>query len=238
MPEHPVVSREQWLEARKALMQEEKAFTRQRDALSAARRALPWVQVDRDYRFVTEDGECGLSDLFAGLSQLCVYHFMFEDDWEAGCKSCSFWADNYNGIIDHLRARDVSFVAVSKAPLEKLLAYRARLGWQFPWVQSPGNAFGRDFGVSFTPDEVASGDRLYNFGTLPAYMTESPGMSTFIRDGDAIYHTYSVFARGLDMLNTAYHHLDLMPKGRDEDALPYPMDWVRIRDEYPFNQSG
>ena len=154
MAAHPVVSREQWLAARLDLLEKEKAFTRQRDELSRERRALPWVRVDKTYAFDSELGLLRLADLFDGASQLCVYHFMFDDDWDAGCKSCSFWADNYNGFIEHLRARDVRFVAVSKAPLEKLLAYRERMGWRFDWVCSPGNAFGRDYGVSFTQDEL------------------------------------------------------------------------------------
>lgn len=231
---HPAtVSRAQWLEARLKLLEREKQFTRERDALSAARRALPRVRIDTPYVFDTPDGQCTLGDLFDGLDQLIVYHFMFDEDWEAGCKSCSFWADNYNGVIEHLQARNVAFAAVSKAPLAKLEAFRARMGWRFRWVSSPGNAFGRDFGVSFTPEEVASEAMRYNFGTMPAFLGELPGMSVFMRDPDgAVYHTYSCYARGLDMLNGAYHHLDIAPRGRDEDGFGYPMEWVRLRDEY------
>ena len=219
MPEHDVVSKEDWLEAPMTLLAEEKAFKRKRDELSAARRALPWVKVETDYSFNGEEGTLRLIDLF-------------DDDWQAGCKSCSFWADNYNGFTDHLRARDVAFCAVSKAPLEKLLAFRRRMGWQFRWVQSLGNEFGRDYGVSFSPDDLAEG-KTYNYGASPAFMPELPGgLSIFIREGDDIYHTYSCYSRGLDMLNAAYHHLDLMPKGRDEAGLKMSMEWVRLHDEY------
>jgi predicted dithiol-disulfide oxidoreductase (DUF899 family) len=228
-----VVSREQWLAARQELLAEEKAFTRQRDALSAARRALPWVKLERTYSFASPDGEKSLAELFGNCSQLVVYHFMFDDDWEAGCKSCSFWADNYNGITEHLLARDVRFVAVSKAPLAKLEAFKARMGWRFPWVSSPDNEFGQNYGVSFTPAQLEAGDATYNFGSSPARMGELPGLSVFSKeDNGSIYHTYSCYGRGLDILNSAYHHLDVVPRGRDEGTLSYPMEWVRLRDEY------
>lgn len=228
-----VVSRETWLSARRELLEQEKAFTRQRDELSAARRALPWVKIEQTYTFDSTDGRLSLPDLFADCSQLAVYHFMFDDDWEAGCKSCSFWADNYNGITEHLKARDVTFVAVSKAPLTKLEAFKARMGWRFSWVSSPANAFGHDFGVSFTQDEIAAGEALYNFGTSTVRMGEMPGLSVFSKDADGtVYHTYSTYARGLDILNSAYHHLDVVPRGRNESELSYPMEWVRLHDEY------
>ncbi len=230
---HPVVSRAAWLSARRALLAREKAFTRERDALAAARRALPWVRVERSYTFDTPHGPRDLTGLFDGASQLMVYHFMFDDDWQAGCKSCSFWADSYNGIVRHLRARDVAFVAVSRAPLARLLAFRARMGWDFDWVSSPGNAFGRDFGVSFSAGERASGAVEYNYRSGPVPSGEMPGLSVFCRDGDAVYHTYSCYGRGLDALNSGYQHLDLAPRGRDEDGLDYPMAWVRLHDEYP-----
>lgn len=227
-----IVSREQWLKARLDLMDKEKAFTRERDALSAARRALPWVRIEKDYRFDSESGTKTFNDLFGDCQQLMTYHFMFDSDWEAGCKSCSFWADSYNGIIEHLRARDVSFVAVSKAPLATLLGFRQRMGWTFPWVCSPDNEFGHDFGVSYNAEQMDSGGAKYNHGTAPAFMNELPGLSVFIRRDGEIFHTYSCYARGLDMLNAAYHHLDLAPLGRNEDKLDYPMAWVRLRDEY------
>jgi predicted dithiol-disulfide oxidoreductase (DUF899 family) len=226
-----VVSRETWLEARKALLAKEKAFTRQRDALSAERRALPWVKVEESYAFDTPHGKQSLSELFAAASQLLTYHFMFGPDWSEGCPSCSFWADNYNGIITHLKQRDVALVVVSRAPLEKLEAYRKRMGWSFKWVSSYGSSFNRDYGVSFAPEEQATA--YYNFEPRGFSSSEAPGISVFHKAADGgIFHTYSCYARGLDMLNGAYHHLDLVPKGRDEQGLPYPMAWVRRHDMY------
>jgi predicted dithiol-disulfide oxidoreductase (DUF899 family) len=174
-----------------------------------------------------------LGDLFDGRSQLIVQHFMFAPDWTDGCKSCSFWADGYNGFVAHLRQRDTNFVAVSRAPLAKLKAYATRLGWTFPWVSSGNGDFSYDFNVSFRQDGNGPQQVRYNFTPTKSAMTDLPGISVFYRDADgAIYHTYSAYARGLDMMNAAYHYLDLTPKGRDEDKLPYPMDWVRIRDRY------
>jgi predicted dithiol-disulfide oxidoreductase (DUF899 family) len=232
MTAHPVVSQDQWLAARRVLLDKEKAFTRQRDALAAERRALPWVKVEQDYAFTGPDGELRLSDLFAGHSQLIVYHFMFHPDWEAGCKSCSFWADGFNPIVVHLNQRDVAFAAVSRAPYAQLAAFKRRMSWSFPWVSSEGTTFNRDFAVSFTPEELAREDNNYNFGTRRFGGPEAPGLSVFARDGGAIYRTYACYARGLDAFNSAYQYLDLVPKGRDEDALPYPMAWVRLRDAY------
>ncbi len=230
---HPVVSREKWLEARRALLAREKQLTRLRDELSEQRRALPWVRVEKPYLFDAEQGKRTLADLFDGRSQLLVYHFMFPASWEAGCKSCSFWADGYDGIAVHLRQRDVALVAVSKAPLEKLLAFRRRMGWSFPWVSSAQGDFNRDFGVSFTPEEIASRRPLYNFGTTPFGVEEAPGVSVFARDAAGnLFHTYSCYSRGLDTLNPAYQLLDLVPKGRDEDGLPHPMAWLRLHDSY------
>jgi predicted dithiol-disulfide oxidoreductase (DUF899 family) len=231
--DHQVVSQDQWIEARKALLAKEKEFTRERDALSKERRDLPWVKVEKDYRFQTAEGEKSLSELFGGRSQLVVYHFMFGPDWDSPCKSCSFWADNFNGIDAHLAARDVSFTAVSRAPLDKISAIAKRLGWDFRWVSSFGSDFNFDFGVSFTADEIASGEVTYNFRRGKAYGDEMPGISVFFKDAaGAIYRTYSCYSRGLDMLNGAYHYLDLVPKGRDEDALPFSMGWLRLHDEY------
>lgn len=233
MTAHKIVSQSEWLNARKALLVKEKEFNRLRDQLSAERRALPWVRVEKDYRFDGEGGKLSLPDLFAGRSQLIVYHFMFDPDWEAGCKSCSFWADNFNGIGAHLKARDVSFAAVSRAPLAKLHAYAKRLGWGFPWYSSFGSEFNFDFGVSFRPEDLAKGWVEYNYVRRETNMSELPGLSVFALDEDgAVFHTYSTYARGLDMLNGAYHHLDLVPKGRDENALEYPMAWVRPHDQY------
>ena len=229
-----IVSADQWLAARRALLAREKEFTRARDALSAARRALPWEKVETDYVFEGARGSVTLADLFRGRGQLIVYHFMFGPDWEAGCKSCSFWADNFDRIVVHLNARDTNLVAVSRAPYERLAAYRERMGWSFEWVSSLGNAFNRDFAVSF-PEHETQGNN-YNFGTQHFGGEEAPGVSVFARDGAALCHTYSTYARGLDMLNGAYHLLDLVPKGRDEAGLSFTMEWVRRHDEY--NNTG
>jgi predicted dithiol-disulfide oxidoreductase (DUF899 family) len=228
-----IATRDQWLAARIALLEKEKALTRAKDALAEERRRLPMVPVETTYVFDTVDGPRTLTELFDGRSQLVVYHFMFGPDWEKPCKSCSFWADNFNGIIPHLNQRDVTFVAISRAPLEKLQARAKRMGWTFKWVSSLGNDFNFDYGVSFTPEQLASGEIPYNYGKHKAHGSEMPGISVFFKDeAGRIFHTYSCFARGLDMLNTAYHYLDLVPKGRDEDGLPFTMDWVRLRDEY------
>jgi len=231
MTTHQIVSKPDWTAARLELLEKEKAFTKARDALSAERRALPWERVETNYLFDGERGPVSLADLFAGRGQLIVYHFMFGPDWEAGCKSCSFWADNYNPAVVHLNHRDTNLVAVSRAPLDRLLAYRKRLGWSFEWVSSLGNSFNRDFAVSF-PDAAARAGNNYNFGTIHFGGEEAPGISVFARDGDAIFHTYSTYARGLDMLNGTYHLLDLVPRGRDEANLGFTMEWVRRHDEY------
>ena len=233
MKDPNIVSQDQWLDARKALLAQEKKFTQERDELSRQRRAMPWVEVTKSYQFDTPDGKKSLGDLFAGKSQLIVYHFMFHPDWTAGCKSCSFWADNYNGAVSHLAARDTALVAISRAPLQKLEAFKQRMGWSFPWVSAEGDDFNRDFGVTFTQDEISSKTRLYNYGTRSFNGEDAPGISVFARNGAGrIFHTYSCYSRGLDMLNGAYHLIDLTPKGRDEAALPHPMSWVRLHDEY------
>ena len=233
MAAHPVVSPSEWLAARKALLQKEKEFTRQRDALSAARRALPWVKVEKNYVFDGPGGKETLADLFAGKSQLIVYHFMLGPDWSEGCKSCSFLADNYDGIGVHLAHRDVSFVTVSRAPLAKIEAYRKRMGWRFKWVSSFGSDFNADFQVSATPEELANGTAYYNYQKTTFPSDERPGLSVFARDNSgAVFHTYSTYARGLDMLIGAYHFLDLVPKGRDEAGLDYSMAWIRHHDKY------
>ncbi len=233
MTSHAVVSPAEWLDARRRLLNEEKEFTRARDRLSAARRALPWVRINKSYVFDAATGKKTLAELFDGRSQLIVQHFMFAPEWAEGCKSCSFWADGYNGFIVHLRQRDTNFVAVSRAPLAKLEAQARRLDWTFPWVSSGENDFSYDFHASFRPQQSAAGEAIYNYAPRPNTMTDLPGTSVFYRDADgAVFHTYSCFARGLDMLNAAYHYLDLTPKGRDEDALPYPQDWVRLHDRY------
>jgi len=230
---HPVVSREAWLEARRQYLAKEKAFTRQRDALSADRRALPWVRVDKEYVFEGPDGRETLSDLFAGRSQLIVYHFMLGPDWQEGCKSCSFWADNFNGIDVHLKHRDVTLLAISSAPLPKIEAFKRRMGWNFKWVSSAGSDFNHDHHVTFTPDELKQGEIYYNYTRIKSSMTELPGISVFYKDATGtVFHTYSCYSRGLDMLNGAYHYLDLVPKGRDEAELRPRMTWVRLHDSY------
>lgn len=233
MKNHRIVSREEWLATRKEHLVKEKEFTRQRDQLSQARRELPWVKVDKEYVFDGPNGREVLSDLFDGTSQLIVYHFMFHPSWDEGCKSCSFWADNFNGIAVHLKHRDVAFIAVSKAGLDQLNAFKKRMRWTFKWVSSFGNEFNRDYHVSFTPEELEKGEMCYNYklGKFPS--EEGPGISVFYKDTNgAIFHTYSCYARGLDMLNGAYHFLDLAPKGRDEEHLPFSMAWVRHHDKY------
>lgn len=233
MVEHAVVTREEWLTARRRLLAAEKEFTKQRDELSRQRRDLPWVRVEKEYVFEGPRGRESLAQLFRGRSQLLVYHFMFGPDWDAGCKSCSFWADNFNGITAHLNHRDVSFAAISRAPLGKLQAFARRLGWSFEWISSLQNDFNFDYGVSFKPEDIAAGQASYNYEKQQSLGTEMPGVSVFCRDEDGtIFHTYSCYARGLDMLNGAYHYLDLVPKGRDEAGLPFTMAWVRLHDAY------
>lgn len=227
------VSREDWLQAREDFLQQEKAFTRERDALSKARQALPRWKVDADYEFTGQNGSVKLTEMFAGHSQLIVQHFMFGPDWEEGCPSCSFWADGYNGTIAHLNARDINMVAVSNAPLQSLQAYKQRMGWTFPWYSSMGSSFNFDFAVSFTAEQLESGENNYNYGTQRFNGQEAPGMSVFELDQEgAVYHTYSAYARGLDMFNATYHYMDAVPKGRDEDELPFSMAWLRRRDSY------
>ncbi|HKO24397.1 MAG TPA: DUF899 domain-containing protein [Chloroflexota bacterium] len=236
---HPVVSHEEWLAARKQLLAEEKEFTRLRDRLSQRRRDLPWEAVEKEYVFEGPNGPQTLAELFDGRSQLVVYHAMFDPataspstSWteDAACFACSFWADNFNGIIVHLHHRDVTLIAVSRAPYAKIAAYKERMGWTFPWVSSGNSDFNFDYRVSFTAQEVAEGKADYNY-TLQDVGPERPGISVFFKDATGrIFHTYSTYARGLDMLNVAYHYLDLVPKGRDEgDRGPY---WLRRHDEY------
>ena len=228
---HNVVSHEQWLEARKALLLKEKEFTRLRDALSRQRRDLPWEAVTKSYIFEGADGRRSLPELFDGRSQLVVYHFMFGPDWEAGCPHCSHWADNFNGIIVHLNHRDVTMVAVSRAPYGKLAAYRKRMGWTFNWYSSFDSDFNFDLNVSFKPEEAAAGKAFYNFAMQDPDASEREGVSVFFKDAAGkVFHTYSTYARGIDMLCVDYQYLDLVPKGRDENGRgPF---WVRRHDEY------
>ncbi len=233
MAEHQIVDAEAWLVARRELLDAEKAMTQAREALAEQRRALPWTPVGKEYEFVGESGGCTLSELFDGKDQLIVQHFMFGPDWDEGCPSCSLMADGHNQNEPHLAARGVAFAAVSRAPIEKLLAYRERMGWQFPWVSSLGSDFNFDFHVSFDGAESEQGDVFYNYRPSKFPSSEAPGISVFARDAAGkIFHTYSSYARGLDDFIMAYRFLDIVPKGRDEAALSHPMAWVRRHDQY------
>src|SRR2546425_7968025 len=228
-----VLLKAEWLKARKKLLALEKEFTHQRDALSAERRNLPWVKVDKPYVFDGPKGKETLADLFDGHSQLIVYHFMFGPGWEQGCPSCSFLSDHIDGALVHLAHRDVTLLAISRAPLSQIEAFKKRMGWRFKWVSSYGNDFNFDYHVSFTKDEMAKGKVYYNYDMNEFPSDEGPGISVFYKDGTGdIFHTYSSYARGLDMLVGAYNYLDLVPKGRDEDALAFTMEWVRHHDRY------
>jgi predicted dithiol-disulfide oxidoreductase (DUF899 family) len=237
---HKVVSHDEWVAARRKHLAKEKEFTRLRDQLSRERRELPWELVEKDYTFEGESGKVALHDIFDGRSQLVIYHAMFNPDtagphttWtpDAPCFSCSWWMDNFNGITVHLNHRDITMVAVSLAPYEKLAAYKKRMGWTFPWFSSVGSDFNFDYHVSFAPDQLTRGKVEYNYHLVPWSMSEAPGISVFLKDDGKIYHTYSTYARGLDMLNVAYHYMDLVPKGRDEGDEGQ-MGWLRRRDEY------
>ena len=230
---HPVVARARWLEQRKALLAREKELTRMRDELARERRALPWVRIDKPYLFETPAGPRPLAALFDGRSQLVVQHFMLGPGWEAGCKSCSFMADHSDGARVHLAQRDVTLIAVSRAPLAEIERFRQRMGWQFPWVSSFGSDFNHDFGVSFTPEQLARGEVDYNYGQRSFPVEEAPGISVFYRDrAGLVFHTYSTYGRGVELMMGAYDFLDIAPKGRDEDGLPHTMDWVRHHDRY------
>ncbi len=238
---HRVVSHDEWVAARKKHLVDEKEFTKARDRLSQARRDLPWELVDKEYVFEGADGRRTLRELFDERGQLVIYHAMFNPDtvsesttWtkDAPCFACSFWMDNFNDVVVHLKHRDVTIAAVSLAPYAKFAAYRTRMGWSFPVYSSADSDFNFDYHVSFTPEQLKAGKAEYNYRVDPISMSEAPGVSVFLRDGDRIYHTYSAYARGLDLLNVAYNYLDIMPKGRDEgpDGM---MAWLHRRDEYP-----
>jgi predicted dithiol-disulfide oxidoreductase (DUF899 family) len=228
---HRIVSRDEWVAARKTLLAREKELTHLRDQIARERRALPWVQIDKDYVFDAPEGRRTLAQLFDGRSQLLVQHFMLAPGWEQGCKSCSFMADHSDGMNVHLAHRDVTLLAVSRAPLAEIERFRRRMGWQFRWVSSHGNDFNYDFGVSFTPEEVATGKLYYNYGTIPFASEELPGISVFHKDdaGD-VFHTYSTYGRGVEVMMGTYSMLDLTPKGRDERGAG--MGWVRHHDSY------
>jgi predicted dithiol-disulfide oxidoreductase (DUF899 family) len=230
---HAVVSREQWLSARIALLAKEKEFTRLREELSRQRRELPWVNIDKEYVFDAPNGKETLADLFGGRSQLVVYHFMFSPDWDQGCKHCSFWADHFDAMSAHLNNRDVAFVVISRAPLAKIEPFQQRMGWRFKWVSSLHTDFNYDYQASFTPEAIKGGELYYNYAKAPMKMTDREGVSVFYKDaGGAVFHTYSCYARGIDILNGTYHFLDLVPKGRDEQGLKSPQAWVQYHDSY------
>lgn len=230
---HRIVSKDEWLAARSALLKKEKEFTVLRDKLGQQQRDMPWVSVDKEYLFVGPNGKQTLSDLFDGRTQLIVYHFMYDPNWDAGCPSCSFWADNFNGIVVHLNQRDVTMIAVSRAPYSKIEEYKKRIGWNFKWVSSYDNDFNFDYHVSFTPKELSEKKAFYNYNLQDTHSPEREGVSVFYKDtADHVFHTYSAYARGIDVLNVAYHYLDLVPKGRDEDGHEFAQFWVRRHDEY------
>ena len=233
MQPHKIVPHDQWIAARKTYLAEEKAFSRARDALAKKRRELPWEKVEKKYAFDTPKGQETLADLFAGKSQLIIYHFMLGPDWEAGCPSCSLLADHFDGSVIHLAQRDVSFVVVSRAPLTQIEKFKVRMGWRFKWVSSFGSDFNNDYQVSASPEEKAAGTVMYNYELTTFPSEERPGASVFTRNGAGeVFHTYSTYGRGLDILIGAYNFLDLAPKGRDEDGLSYGMAWVRHHDRY------
>jgi predicted dithiol-disulfide oxidoreductase (DUF899 family) len=229
MTAHTVGTREEWLDASRELVQREKEHMRQGDELARARRELPWVRVDKDYTFETDDGPKTLIELFDGRSQLIVYHFMFGPDSTNGCVGCSFLSDHLDGAIPHVNARDVTVTCVSRGSLEQMNAYKERMGWRFPWVSSLGSEFNFDFGVSYDEEHP---DGLYNFTEVTGMKGEVPGMSAFVLEDGVVYHTYSSYARGLEFLDGAYHLLDRSAKGRQEEELDEPGSWWRRHDEY------
>jgi predicted dithiol-disulfide oxidoreductase (DUF899 family) len=230
---HRVVSRTEWFAERKTLLTREKQLTRLHDQIARERRALPWVHVDKNYVFDAPEGRRTLAALFEGRRQLLVQHFMFAPGWEQGCPSCSFMADHTDGMNVHLAHRGVTLVAVSRSPLADIERFRKRMGWQFKWVSSHGSDFNYDFGVSFTPEEVAKGALDYNYGTWPFAYEEWPGISVFFKDdADKVFHTYSTYGRGVEVMMGTYDMLDLTPEGRNERDVEYKMEWVRHHDRY------
>ncbi len=230
---HPVVTPDRWIAERKNLLAREKELTYLRDQIAEQRRALPWVRIDQEYVFDTPAGKRTLAGLFEGRSQLMVQHFMLGPGWEQGCQSCSFMADHTDGMQIHLEHRDVTFVAVSRAPMAEIERFRSRMGWKFNWVSSSGNDFNYDFHVSFTPEERKKGEVYYNFGMTAFPAEEAPGISLFYRsEAGEVFHTYSTFGRGVEVMMGTYNMLDLAPKGRDEEGLSYGMEWVRHHDRY------
>ncbi len=238
MKPNRIVSQEEWLKARKDLLAKEKELTHLRDALSAERRKLPWVRVEKDYVFDTPDGKKRLADLFDGSSQLIIYHFMFGPGWSEGCRSCSFLADHFDGALIHLKHRDVTLMAVSRAALPDIEAFKKRMGWHFNWASSFGTDFNFDYHVSFDKDDLEKGKLYYNYEFGGFAAEEAPGLSVFCKDENGeVFHTYSCYARGTETVVGTYNILDLVPKGRDEDGLAFTMAWVRHHDRYDQNYS-
>jgi predicted dithiol-disulfide oxidoreductase (DUF899 family) len=228
-----IVSRDEWVKERKKLLARERELTRHRDEIAAARRALPWLRVDKSYVFDTPQGRRTLADLFDGRGQLVVQHFMLGPGWEAGCASCSYMADHSDGMTIHLANRDTTLIAISRAPLAEIERFRRRMGWQFNWVSSHGSDFNHDFGVSFTPEQVKNGEVRYNYGTSPHSYEELPGISVFVKDeAGQVFHSYSTYARGVEVMMGTYNMLDLTPKGRSERDVDHKMEWVRHHDRY------
>jgi len=231
--DHRVVPVGEWIEARRALMEREKELTRAHDRMLEERRALPWMRVEKEYRFDTPAGSRTLAELFGPHTNLIVYHFMFDPAWDEGCPHCSFWADNFNGIPVHVAQRDAGFTAVSRAPLSKIEAFRARMGWSFDWASSYGSDFNFDFGASFHEEDMRAGRALYNFAPYREGPTEREGISVFHRnDGGEIFRTYTANARGIDIVNGAYQFIDMLPRGRDEAGHEFTQYWVRHHDRY------
>jgi predicted dithiol-disulfide oxidoreductase (DUF899 family) len=230
---HTIVSQDEWMKSRKELLTKEKEFTHARDQLNQTRRDFPWVRVDKEYVFDGPNGKQTLSELFSGKSQLIVYHFMYGPDWEAGCPSCSFWADNFNNIIIHLNQRDVTMIAVSRAPYNKISTYQKRMDWNFHWVSSYDNDFNFDYHVSFTHEELTKKEAYYNYALQDIGVSDKEGVSVFYKNPSGqIFHTYSTFERGIDAFNVAYQYLDIVPKGRGEEGHAFRQYWVRRHDEY------
>ena len=230
---HPVVSREQWLAARTAFLAEEKKFSRVRDDLNRKRRELPWERVEEEYVFDGPNGRETLADLFGKKSQLIIYHFMFAPEWDEGCPHCSFWADHFDSAGIHLPQRDSAFAAISRAPAAKIEAFKKRMGWRFKWVSSGQNDFNYDYHVSFTPEQIRSGSAVYNYSKLNDEDEDREGLSVFYKDESGVlFHTYSSYARGIDLINSTYNFLDMTPKGRDEDGPDGVQAWVRHHDRY------
>jgi predicted dithiol-disulfide oxidoreductase (DUF899 family) len=233
MKQPKIVTADEWLAARKLLLAKEKELTRRRDELAAERRELPWVRVEKSYVFAGPSGKETLVELFAGRSQLVVYHFMLGPGWKEGCPSCSILSDHLDGSVSHLAARDVTLAVVSRAPYAEIAPFQQRMGWRFHWVSSHETDFNRDYNVSFSKEEVATGAFYYNYGMNGFPSEEAPGISVFAKDeSGGVFHTYSSYARGGEPIIGAYHFLDMVPKGRDEEGLPWPMAWVRHHDKY------